>query len=145
MNFIKKQNAFGWVLLGGAVLSLIAMIIYAVNSTTGYLAGQDVNAWPIALPIIAMLGAVALWLFSDKLDTRITAALTFALALLMAFSIVTLVAARIDLFGDMLNPVNHPASEGKAVNVAIAAIVFNALAFVAFTVTTVAGKLHRDI
>ena len=145
MKFVKKQNAFGWVLMAGAVLALIGLIVYIVNSTTGYIAGETVNAIPIVLPILSILGAVALWLYSEKLDDRITGVATFVLAVLMAISIVMLLVARIDVMGDLLNPIEHSAAQIKTVNVAIIAIVFNALSFVAFVVTTIAGRLHTDI
>ncbi len=145
MKFVKKQNAFGWVLMAGAVLALIGLIVYIVNSTTGYIAGEPVNAIPIVLPILSILGAVALWLYSEKLDDRITGVATFVLAVLMAISIVMLLVARIDVMGDLLNPIEHSAAQIKTVNVAIIAIVFNALSFVAFVVTTIAGRLHKEI
>ena len=94
-------------------------------------AGEPVNAIPIVLPILSILGAVALWLYSEKLDDRITGVATFVLAVLMAISIVMLLVARIDVMGDLLNPIEHSAAQIKTVNVAIIAIVFNALSFVA--------------
>lgn len=145
MKLIKKQNVFGWVSVGGAVLALIAMIIFAVNSTTGYLAGQPINALPIVLPVIAILGAAALFVFEDRLDPRLQGVATFALALLSALSLVFTVVARIDVMGDLLNPIDHPEEQVYAVNVAIAAMVFYGLSFAAFVAATVAGKLHKDV
>lgn len=47
MNWIKKQNAGTWIMLGSVVLALVALIIYIVNSTTGELAGSEMDMIPI--------------------------------------------------------------------------------------------------
>lgn len=143
MKFVKKQNVFGWILCVAAVLSLVSMILYIVNSTSGYMKGIDVNATPIVLPILAILGSAALWLFSDKLDDRLTGLATFALAILLAVSAVIFAIERVDVIGDMLNPVNHPVAQEKAVSGAIVGIVFYIVTFLIYTVTTFAGRLTK--
>ena len=67
MNWIKKQNAGTWIMLGSVVLALVALIIYIVNSTTGELAGSEMDMIPIWLTIVSM--ALLLILFGAKSST----------------------------------------------------------------------------
>ena len=104
MSFIKKQNVFGWLLCAGAVLSLVSMIIYIANSTSGFLAGIGVNAYIIIASLVAILGSIALFLFSDKLDERLVGLATFIIGMLIAIAGVEFVVVRIDAIGELLNP-----------------------------------------
>lgn len=143
MSFIKKQNVFGWLLCAGAVLSLISLIIYLVNATSGFLADSGVDGIVVSFPIIAILGSIALFLFSDKLDERIVGFATFVIGLLLAIACVQFVKVRIDAIGDLLNPIPHTEAEFAAVNLAITGIVFYGITMIVYVVATVGGRLTK--
>ncbi len=145
MSFIKKQNVFGWLLCAGAVLSLVSMIIYIANSTSGFLAGIGVNAYIIIASLVAILGSIALFLFSDKLDERLVGLATFIIGMLIAIAGVEFVVVRIDAIGELLNPIPHTDAEISAVNVAITGIVFYVVTMLIYVVTTIAGRLHKKV
>ena len=54
----KKVNVFGWILCVSAVIALVGVIVYIVNTTTGYIAGTPVNALVILLPVVVIACAV---------------------------------------------------------------------------------------
>lgn len=144
MNFIKKQNVFGWVTLAAAVLALIGFIIFLVTSTTGYMAGQSVPALPIVFTIIAILGLGAMFAISDKLDSRIVGGILFALNVILAIALCLFVVARVQLFADVyFIPVNYPDSEGSALSTSIVGMVFYMLSIVCVIVTGFAKQLTK--
>lgn len=143
MQYIKKQNVFGWLLCAGAVLSLVSMIIYIANSTTGFLADSGVNAFIIIASLVAILGSVALFLFSDKLDERLVGLATFIIGLFIAIACVQYIVVRVDAIGALLNPIPHPDAEVAAVNQSITGIVFYAVTMLVYVATTIAGRLTK--
>lgn len=145
MNLIKKQNVFGWIAFGAAALSLVAVIVYIVSGTTGFMSGRSVNALPIVFSVLSVLGILALLVFSDKLDRRITAAIMFVIVVLLAVSLCVFIYGRVFLFADIyFIPVNHPASEDASLNATIVGIVFYIVAIIAAIVTGFAEKLYKD-
>lgn len=143
MSYIKKQNAFGWLLCAGALFSLISLVIYVVNVSSGFLAGSGIDALVIIAPVVAILGSVALFLFSDKLDERLVGLATFLIGMLLALATVQFFVVRIDAMGELLNPIPHTEAEISAVNVAITGIVFYAVSMVIYVATTIAGRLTK--
>lgn len=145
MNFIKKQTVFGWITLAAAVLGLIAMIIYIVSGTTGYMAGQPVSALPIVFTIIAVLGLGAMFALADKLDRRIVGAILFVIDVLLAVSLCLFITDRVQLFADVyFIPVNYPESEVASLNTSIAGMVFYIITLVGVIVTGFAKQLHKS-
>lgn len=145
MNFIKKQTVFGWITLAAAVLGLIAMIIYIVSGTTGYMAGQPVSALPIVFTIIAILGLGAMFAVADKLDRRIVGAILFVIDVLLAVSLCLFITDRVQLFADVyFIPVNYPESEVASLNTSIAGMVFYIITLVGVIVTGFAKQLHKS-
>ena len=144
MNFIKKQTVFGWVTLGAAVLGLVAMIVYIVSGTTGYMDGQPLAALPIVFTVISILGLGALFAVADKLDRRIVGGILFVIDILLAVSLCLFIADRVQLFADVyFIPVNFPESEVASLNSSIAGMVFYILALVCVIVTGFAKQLHK--
>lgn len=145
MNFIKKQTVFGWITLAAAVLGLIAMIIYIVSGTTGYMAGQPVSALPIVFTIIAILGLGAMFAVADKLDRRIVGAILFVIDVLLAVSLCLFITDRVQLFADVyFIPVNYPEAEVASLNTSIAGMVFYIITLVGVIVTGFAKQLHKS-
>lgn len=143
MQYIKKQNVFGWLLCLGAVLSLVSMIIYISNSTTGFLSDIGVNAFIVTAPVLAILGSVALFLFSDKLDERLVGLATFVIGMLIAIACTQYIVVRVDAIGALLNPIPHPDAEIAAVNQSITGIVFYAVTMLVYVAITIGGRLTR--
>ncbi len=142
---MKKVNAFGYILCVSAVLALAGMVIYLVNSLTGYLAGSAaLNPAIILLPILVAACAVFLFLKPDTFNGTVTGIVTFALAVLMAVATVLFVVERVDVIGDMLNPVNHPESQVTAVTWAIVGIVLYLVSFLGAVVTTLSDRLAKN-
>ncbi|MCM1441333.1 MAG: hypothetical protein NC131_19325 [Roseburia sp.] len=142
---MKKVNAFGYILCVSAALALVGMVVYIVNTTTGYLAGNAaLNIAVILLPIVVAACAVFLFLKPDAFSDTITGIVTFALAVLMAVATVLFVTERVDVIGDMLNPVNHPDTQATAVTWAIVGIVLYLVSFLGAAVTTLSDRLAKQ-
>lgn len=145
MDMIKKQTPYGWITLAAAIMALVGMIIYIATSTTGYLAGTAVDAWPIVLAVIVILVAVALVLFSDKIDSRITGAIIVVLAALVAIGFARFVLARVTLIADVyFIPVNFPASEAETLYASIVGFVFYVLTFIALAIAAFGSGLTKS-
>lgn len=139
----KKVNIFGWILCVSAVIALVGVIVYIINTTTGYIAGAPVNALVILLPVIVIACAVVLFLKPDLLGDRITGIATFLLAVLMAVATVLFILERVEVVGDMLNPVNHPDSQVTAVTWSIVGIILYFVSFLGTAVTTLSDRLAK--
>lgn len=140
----KKVNTFGWILCVSALLALVGVIVYIVNTTTGYIAGTiPVNPLVILLPVLVILCAVFLFLKPDALNDTLTGIVTFLLAILMAVATVLFIVERVDVIGDMLNPVNHPDTQVTAVTWAIVGIVLYLVSFLGTAVTTLSDRLSK--
>ncbi len=143
MNFIKKQGVMGWIVVAAVILALVSMIVYIVNSTTGYMDGNAMNAAPVILTIVFIVGAVILLAVSDRLDERVSGAILFVLSLLVAASALVFIVERVAVISDMLNPVNHPDAQVKTVQAAIAGISLYLVSFLAMVVATIGGRLAK--
>lgn len=131
-SILSKQTKSGWALLGGAVAALIGFIIFIVTSTSGFMAGRAVNALPIVFSIFAVLGAIALFLFSDKLPSWAVSAILVAVSLLLTVCLCLFIWERVDLAADVyFIPVNYPEAEETALNISIVGCVFYILAIAA--------------
>lgn len=141
---MKKVNAFGYILCASAALGLVGLVVYLVNSLTGYLAGNaSLSAPIILLPIVVAACAIFLFLKPDAFSDTVTGIVTFALAVLMAVATVMFVAARVDVIGDMLNPVNHPDTQVTAVTWAIVGIVLYLVSFLGTAIATLSDRLAK--
>lgn len=136
--FFKKQTVASYSLLASFVLGLVGFIIYLVNSTTGFLAGQPVDALLIALTIVALLLIVLEFTLHDKLEMFngvINDVILVAIGVLFAVSCCLFINGRVSLAADVyFIPVNYPAAEQSALNVGIVGVVFYALAMIASAV-----------
>ena len=54
-NWVKNQSAAAWVSIFAGVMAIVGLIIYIVNSTTGYLGSTQMNALPVVFTILAVL------------------------------------------------------------------------------------------
>lgn len=139
----KKVNIFGWILCVSAVIALVGIIVYVVNTTTGYIAGTPVNALVVLLPLLVIACAAVLFLKPDLLNDTLTGIVTFVLAVLMAVATILFIVERVEVVGDMLNPVNHPDSQVTAVTWSIVGIVLYFVSFLGTAVTTLSNRLAK--
>ena len=141
----KKTNAFGKLLCLSAILALIGMVVYVVNTTTGYMAGLHTPIDPLVLilPFIVIVCALFLTLRPDACKGA-TGAVTLILSLLMAAATVFFVKGRVDVVGDMLNPVNHPDTQVTAVTWSLIGIGLYCLSYLFTVVTTLSDKLAKE-
>ena len=145
LDWIKKQSIASWVLAGAAVLALIAMIIYIVNSTTGILAGTQMSALPIVFTIIAILLMAGIVATAGKLNHWIVTVAMIVAVVFLSVSFCTLIGARTDIAGDQwFIPDMDTAEQGKCLNVAIASVAFYVLSVIAVIAASVIGKFHRE-
>lgn len=124
LNFFKKLNTASWLVFGSAVAGLVATIIFLVSSTTGFLAGQPVDALITVFSFLALAIAVCTVVFYNRLHKFADIGLA-AIVVLLIVCIVRLVLIRVNIFEDVyFIPVNYPKAQGVACNVTIAAAVF---------------------
>lgn len=145
LNWLKKLGVAGYASILGAVFSLVAMIIYIVNSTTGYLAGSSVNALPIIFAILAILLFVVKVALPEKLQNHwLDSFILLAAVVLLSVSICVFVDARTDVAGNQwFIPGMATDAQGACLSVAIAGVVFYVLAVVAAIVAGFCGTKKK--
>jgi hypothetical protein len=141
----KKTNAFGKILCVSGLLALAGLIVYLINTLTGYMSSLHTAIAPLVviLPAVAILCAVFLTMKPTALK-GLTGIATFVLAVLMGVATVFFVKERVDVIGDMLNPVNHPDTQKTAVILSIVGIALYFLSFLGLVITTGSDKLAKE-
>ncbi len=139
----KKVNVFGKVLCVSAILALIGVVVYIINSSVGYLAGTGLNVLTILLPLIVVVLSLLLMFVPNLVNDTITGIVTFLMSVGMGYAVITFVVARVDLIADLLNPVNHPANEYTAFTWAIIGIVLYLLAFLGTLFATAGSRIAK--
>ncbi|MBQ8159172.1 MAG: hypothetical protein IJ083_00350 [Clostridia bacterium] len=140
-----KKNAFAVILLISGILALAGVIVYLVNNQTGYMASIHTSLAPLVviLPLVAVICAIVLNAKPDLLK-GLTGFGTLVLAIVMAAATVLFVQARVDVIGDMLNPVNHPDAQVTAVTWSLVGIALYCLSFLGLVITTLSDKLIKE-
>ena len=141
----KNTNAFGKILCVSGLLALAGLIVYLVNTLSGYMASLHTTVAPLVviLPVVVILCALFLTM-KPKALKGLTGIATFVLAVLMGVATVFFVKERVDVIGDMLTPVNHPDTQKTAVTVSIVGIALYFLSFVGLVITTGSDKLAKE-
>ncbi len=143
MNMIKKQTVFGWLSAAAGVLALVALIVYCVNSDTGYFANQTTDSLPIAFAVISIVLLIGAPIVADKMDSRIAPVFVLIAAVLMSTAACVYIWDRLSLFADMwFIPLDPPAKEAAALAPTMCGIIFY---FVSAVVAVAAcfGKLNK--
>ncbi|HIU70372.1 MAG TPA: hypothetical protein IAC60_02140 [Candidatus Enterosoma merdigallinarum] len=137
MAILKKFTKNTYVVLGSAVVLLIAFIIAVVSGTTGYMAGKAVNGLIVAFSLIALIILAALPFVSSKIGKIPTDILLVAAGALIAVTTCVLIWDRVTLAADVwFIPVNYPEAEEAALNVSIVGAVFYLISFVGVCVSS---------
>jgi hypothetical protein len=106
--------------LAAVAATLIGLVIYLVNSTTGYMAGQGLNALVIGLSVVAMVALAVRVFAGDRLPEVLNDVLLVGSEVLLLVSFAQFVLERVRLAADIyFIPVNYPASEQTSLNVAL--------------------------
>lgn len=127
--------------LAAIAVTLIGLVIYLVNSTTGYMAGQGLNALVIGLSVVAMVALAARVLAGDRLPEVLNDVLLIGAEALLLVSFAQFVLERVRLAADIyFIPVNYPASEQTSFNVALVGVACYLVAILLLVVKAFAAK-----
>ena len=137
-NHTIKSNIPELIALVGAVIGLA---VYILTSTTGYMAGQGVNAMTIALSVIAIVALIVKIALGGHVANVVNDVLLIGSEALLIVGFSLFALARVRLAADIyFIPVNYPASEQTALNISIIGVVCYLIAIIALIVKAFAAK-----
>lgn len=137
-NHTIKSNISELIALVGAVIGLA---VYILTSTTGYMAGQGVNAMTIALSVIAIVALIVKIALGGHVANVVNDVLLIGSEALLIVGFSLFALARVRLAADIyFIPVNYPASEQTALNISIIGVVCYLIAIIALIVKAFAAK-----
>lgn len=137
-NHTIKSNISELIALVGAVIGLA---VYILTSTTGYMAGQGVNAMTIALSVIAVVALIVKIALGGHVANVVNDVLLVGSEALLIVGFSLFALARVRLAADIyFIPVNYPASEQTALNISIIGVVCYLIAIIALIVKAFAAK-----
>lgn len=140
-DFLKKVSPAAYVFAGGAVISLVAMIIAAV-SCSGEGFGMKELPLVIVLSIAAVILGAAIVFVSGKFgDGILSTVLVVAMTLVTVFCVYAMIMGKSDVFGTVLfsDLEKGYAPAERACNLGIASIVVYLIA----AVVTAAGGFFK--
>lgn len=144
LEFIKKQTIASWLVCAGAVLGLIGVIIFLVNSTSGYFAGQVVNAWIPLSSFIAVILAVCVIIFYEKIKSFADIGVMVAV-ILLGISVALFIYIRIDIFSNVwFIPIPNSEIEITSTNVALTGIIFYLISIISLITASFFKKLGKE-
>ncbi len=147
MNFFKKFSAGAWIACCAAVLTLIALIVYAVNiGGEGYFQKASVSNFVLwcVLALVLLAAAVALVLAKDgKASALLSGCCQIAAPVLLALALINLIASRIEGLGfiyfsnadvllEVQTPANLASASGTIANMVILGTAFLVAVIAAF-------------
>lgn len=119
----------------------IGLVVYIVNSTTGYMAGQKVNVTLIALSVAAVIMLAVRIVARNRLRAVLADVLLIVPEVTLLVSFAQFVLARVRLAADIyFIPVNYPASEQASLNVALIGVGCYLVAVIALVVEAFTAK-----
>lgn len=109
--------------LAAAVLGLIGLAVYLVNTLTGYMAGRGVNVLLVVASVVAVAALGARALRPEALGPLVTGGLLMGGAVLLILSFALFALGRVTIVADVyFLPVNYPQSEQTSLFVAFAGL-----------------------
>lgn len=127
--------------LAAAAATLIGLMVYLVNSTTGYMAGQGLSALVIALSVVAIVALAARAFAGNRLPAVLNDVLLIGAEVLLLVSFAQFVLERVRLATDIyFIPVNYPASEQTSLNVALIGVACYLVAILLLVVKAFTAK-----
>lgn len=144
-NWIKNQKAPTWVTLFAAVMALVGLIIYIVNSTTGYLGSTQMDVLPVVLTILAILLLAALIAVAGKTNHWVSYIILLAAIVLLAVSVSVFISTRTDVAGDQWYiPGMDTPEKGACLNGSIVGVVFYGLSMLSVVAAAFMGNYTKD-
>lgn len=124
-----------------AVAAVIGLVVYLITSTTGYLAGKEMNVLPIACTVLAVVALLAAVVVGSRLSAVINDVLLVVSEVLLVVSFAFFTLGRVSLAADIyFIPVNYPASEQTALNISLVGVAAYLVAIVLLIVKAFAAK-----
>lgn len=107
-----------------AVAAVVGLVVYLITSTTGYLAGKEMNVLPIVCTVLAVVALIAAVAVGSRLSAVVDDVLLIASEVLLVVSFAFFTLDRVSLAADIyFIPVNYPASEQTALNISLVGVV----------------------
>lgn len=148
-NFLKKQTVASYCLIAAFILGFVGFIIYLVNSTTGYLAGNAVDGLVVTFTLFALILIVVELVLHDKLDLYngvFNDVIIIAIGVFFTVAFSVFINIRVPLAADVyFIPVNYPPAEETSLNTAIVGIAFYLLATIATAVAAFMPKVFKEV
>ncbi|OZG65261.1 hypothetical protein [Bifidobacterium eulemuris] len=127
-----------------AVAAVVGLVVYLITSTTGYLAGKEMNVLPIVCTVLAVVALLAMVAAGPRLGELANDALLIASEVLLVVSFALFTLDRVSLAADIyFIPVNYPASEQSALNISLVGVVAYLVAIVLLIVKAFTAKTAR--
>lgn len=131
MKTMKQQGRAPVLMLTSAALSAVGLIVYLVNTTTGYMAGRGLNVTVVVATAIAVIALAADAFSMDKFSNMAIDGIMVIASVLQIVGFLLFVLDRVSIIADVyFLPVNYPASEGAALNMAMVGFVLYIIAIV---------------
>lgn len=131
MKILKQQGKSPALLLASAVVSATGLIVYLVNTLTGYMAGRGLNVTVVAATAVAIIALVADAVAMDKLNDIAIDGIMVGAAALQIVGFLLFVLDRVSIVADVyFLPVNYPTAEETAMNISIVGFVLYILAII---------------
>ena len=144
LNWIKKQSVAAWIILGAAMLTVVAMAIYINNSTTGVMQTTPMNALPIVFSVISILLLAGIFASEGKVSHWIVTLAMLVVVVFLAVSLCVLIDARKDVAGNQwFIPGLATDDQAACLSGAITCAVFYVLSIVAVIAASVIGKFDK--
>lgn len=144
-NWVKNQSAAAWVSIFAGVMAIVGLIIYIVNSTTGYLGSTQMNALPVVFTILAVLLIAAMVAAGNKASHWVSYIILLAVIVLIAVSVSVFVSTRTDVAGDQwFIPGMDTPEKGACLNGSIVGVVFYGISMLAVIVSAFMGNFTKD-
>lgn len=131
MKNLKQQGKISSLLLASSVVSAVGLIVYLVNTLTGYMAGRGLNAVVVAATAVAIIALAADAVSMNKLNDVAIDGIMVGAAVLQIVGFLLFVLDRVSIVADVyFLPVNYPAAEETALNMSIVGFVLYILAII---------------
>ena len=140
-----KKSIFSWILLASFVLGLAGLIVYYVNSTTGYYSGRSASTPILVLTIIGLVLEVVVFFLADKAKAlRDLLVIGAGACLIVALCLFAM--DRVNIAADVwFIPVNYPEAEEVSLNVALVGAVLYVLSILGLGIAGAGAKLTKQV
>lgn len=144
-NWAKNQKAATWLSVFAAVMAVVGLVIYIVNSTTGYLGSTQMNALPVVFTILAVLLIAAMVATAGKASHWVSYIILLAVIVLLTVSVSVFVSTRTDVAGDQwFIPGMATEAKGACLTGSIVGVVFYVISMISVIVTAFMGSFTKD-